>query len=285
MSLSHAIAGYLDTHEYPRLFFKSPKLARLVQFVNRATTLRNWYVSRELRSLVAHMPNDFSMLDAGCGMGDFSIQVARMRPDARILGVDFGAESVRLADLLVRDQGLSNVRFESEDLVRLEKPHQFDLILCNAVLQSIQEDGQVLKNFHTALRQGGSLLLYVPVHYKRYLPGFARLEEKYLSGCFYGYANGFSHHHHTSDEIRSKLAFHRFHILKESYAYGFTGALSFEMYSLLLICLKTLPVWITPATVFLYAVLLYPLQLLLMLLDFSTARTKGNGFLVVARKA
>ena len=285
MSLSHAIAGYLDTHEYPTVFFKAPKLARFMQFVNRATTLRNWYVSRELGSLVAQVPQGFKMLDAGCGMGDFSMWVAKKRPDARILGVDFGAESVKLADLLARDQGLSNVRFESEDLVRLEKPQQFDLILCNAVLQSVREDEQVLVNFNKALLPGGTLMLYVPVQFKRYFPGFARLEEKYLSGCFYGYARGFSHHRYTSDEIRSKLTYHQFHIVKESFAYGFTGAVSFEMYSLLLICLKTLPVWITPAIVLLYTMLLYPLQLLLMLVDFITTRTKGNGFLVVARKA
>jgi len=284
VSLSHAIAGYLDTHEYPHVFFKAPKLARFIQFVNRATTLRNWYVSKELGGLVAQMPQGFMMLDAGCGMGDFSMWVAKRRPDARILGVDFGAESVKLADLLARNQGLSNSRFESEDLVQLEKPQQFDLILCNAVLQSIREDEQVIVNFHKALRPGGSLLLYVPVHYKRYLPGFARLEEKYLSGCFYGYASGFSHHRHTSDEIRSRLTTHQFQIVKETFTYGFTGALSFEMYSLLLICLKTLPVWITPAAVLLYTMLLYPLQLLLMFVDFITARKKGNGFLVIAKK-
>jgi len=278
------VAEYLDSHEYPTIFYNYPWLIRPLQWMSMLVTLRNWYVLRRLREACNRMKQGFSMLDAGCGLGDFTIHCAKNYSDSQVVGLDFSESTVRLAKRISETMKLDNIVFIKEDLPHYHPKERFDVILCNAVLQSIQDDERVLQNLADALKRGGELLLYTPVRYKRYIPFFDTLECKYLDKFFYRYTNGFSHHRYSVDEVIRNVVACGLGIEREEFAYGLCGGIAFEIYSLFLILFKTLPTWLLFVVVPLYAVLVFPFQFLLMLIDYSLIRNRGNGLLLLARK-
>ncbi|HLF20190.1 MAG TPA: class I SAM-dependent methyltransferase [Bacteroidota bacterium] len=286
MKLANAttVAEYLDTHEYPPIFYNYPWLIRPLQWFTMFITLRNWYVLRRLREVCNRTQQGFSVLDAGCGLGDFSIHCARNYVGSRVMGLDFSESAVRLAKRISETMKLDNIVFIKEDLSYFHPKEQFDVILCNAVLQSIQDDERALQNLAEALKRGGELLLYTPVRYKRYIPFFDTLEGKYLDKFFYRYTNGFSHHRYSADDVVRKVLACGMGIERAELAYGLCGGIAFEIYSLFLILFKTLPTWLMFPVVPLYAVLVLPFQFLLMLIDYSMIHTRGNGLLLLARK-
>ena len=278
------VSEFLDSHQYPSMFFRHTWMVRLVQWFNMAVTLRNWYINRALSRILGLLGQRFSMLDAGCGLGEFALQYTSRFPDSSVLGPEISVANIELASSLARRSNLRNIVFEERDLTKFQPKNEFDLILCGAVLQSIQEDERVLSNLANALKTGGFLLIYTPVRYRRYFPHFAALEEKYLDRFFYRYGNGFSHHRYSASEVTSKIRKTGLNILLEEFSYGFCGAIAFEVYSLFLILLKRLPSALLLALVPVYAVLVFPFQLVLMVLDYVIPRNEGNGILVLARR-
>ncbi len=278
------ISQLLDWHDYPALFYRFPILVRCVYTVNHILTLRNWYVRRALRKIEKSQSVGFSFLDAGCGMGEFALGVAKRHSHARVEGIDFTASNEPLANLIAKSMNLTNIKFYQGDLTGLRADRQYDLILCNSSLQFIKEDSLALHNLYTALKRTGVLLLYVPVTYRRYLPWSETLERKYLSDFYYKYHDDFLMHRYTSDEVLRKIQQEGFNIRSTEYAYGVCGAIAFELYSLILVGVKRFPIIWTILLVIIFACIVFPIQLLLMLIDFIIPKSIGNGVLIAAVK-
>ena len=279
------ISGYLDTHEYPAKLFEIPGLVRLLQWINGIVTLRNWYVRKFLRRTISSLPRNFTLLDAGCGMGDYTFYCAKHFPDSTVVGVDDSNSSIQIANTVARNIGLRNVTFLKEDLMHLVLSRRFDVVLCNSVLHSIQEDELVLRNLSRILGDDGKLVLYVPVRHKRYLPKFERLEERHLTRFFHRYSDEFGYHKYSKEEIKSKMERNGLAVEEQYFSYGVFGGVAFELYSLLLVLMKKLPSSLFAVVAVCYAITVFPVQLILMLLDFITPKREGNGTLIIARRA
>jgi ubiquinone/menaquinone biosynthesis C-methylase UbiE len=285
MEKNKTLTQYLDLHEYPKVFYRYPILVRCIYVINFILTLRNWYVYRILRKLEKEQKEGFSFLDAGCGMGEFAIGVARRQRKSHVIGVDFTITNAPLANRLAQSLNLKNVNFLQADLTTFFTEEKYDLILCNSTLQFIQEDENALQRLSAAMDQYAVIILYVPVHYRRYFPWSESWEKKYLSDFFYKYHIEFLMHKYTDDDIRKKLNNHGFTICTLQYAYGTCGAIAFELYSMLLVVMKQLPFSLAILLIVVYACLVFPIQLFLMLCDFLGSNRTGNGLLIVAKKA
>jgi 2-polyprenyl-3-methyl-5-hydroxy-6-metoxy-1,4-benzoquinol methylase len=282
--VSKKITQYLDQHEYPRLFFRFPLIVRLVYAVNYILTLRNWYVKRALQKLERKQSSGFLFLDAGCGMGDYALGVAKRNSHAHVLGIDFTVSNISLAKHIAQSMNLPNIEFSVGDLAALGTDNRYDLILCNSVLQFIKEDTRALRNLHDMLKPTGTLILYVPVRYYRYFKYSEVIERKYLSDFFYKYHNDFLMHRYTEDKVCEKIRQEGFNIRSSEHAYGACGALAFELYSFILVLVKKLPVVVSLPVAVLYAFVVFPIQLLLMIEDYLLPHSIGNGLLIVAEK-
>src|SRR4051794_6946184 len=62
-----------------------------------------------------------SILDAGCGSGVFSYELAKRHPSAAVLGVELEQGLVDRANEVARRGGLTNVRFEQGDVTKLDR--------------------------------------------------------------------------------------------------------------------------------------------------------------------
>src|SRR4029078_3753826 len=55
-----------------------------------------------------------------------------------------------------------NVRFEVQDLTKYVNQNSYDLVVCVDVMEHIEEDVQVFKNFYASMKQGAMLVISTP---------------------------------------------------------------------------------------------------------------------------
>jgi ubiquinone/menaquinone biosynthesis C-methylase UbiE len=102
---------------------------------------------------------DATVLDAGCGTGEFARRVAAAWPRAEVLGVDVIDASLERARAQCAAFG-PRVRFERRSVFELGLPaRSFDLVACRHVLQSIPRVREALAELARVTRPGGRLHL------------------------------------------------------------------------------------------------------------------------------
>ena len=102
------------------------------------------------------------VLDAGCGMGWFSLLLARDY-GAKVTGVDIDPEWTCKAAELADSCGCE-ATFENRDLLSLGDDYveQYDGVVALDLLEHIEEDEQLLSVFASVSRPGAFLVLAVP---------------------------------------------------------------------------------------------------------------------------
>ena len=98
------------------------------------------------------------ILDAGCGTGYKSLELAIANPGARVVGIDLSEDSVELAKKRLAFHGVDNVEFHSmplEDLQNLGM--KFDYINADEVLYLIPDPIAGLKAMRSVLKPEGIL--------------------------------------------------------------------------------------------------------------------------------
>jgi len=109
------------------------------------------------------------ILDAGCGPGVFTMELAKRHPAAVVVGIDIDPGSVARAAEIARRAGIRNCRFQVGDVTALQFRDEFDLVVSVDNLEHIHDDVGALVNLCQALRSGGRLVLHTPNYYRRWL--------------------------------------------------------------------------------------------------------------------
>jgi len=100
--------------------------------------------------------------DAGSGRGCFTVHLARLFPEAEVIGFDLDAGQVERNNAIVRRVGLSNCRFAVQDVTRIPAREVYDFILSADNLEHLEDDRAQCGVFFRALRPGGRILFHVP---------------------------------------------------------------------------------------------------------------------------
>jgi 2-polyprenyl-3-methyl-5-hydroxy-6-metoxy-1,4-benzoquinol methylase len=101
-------------------------------------------------------PSDRVILDAGCGSGYKALALAYANPGAKIVGIDFSEESVKLARTRLEYHRIENVQFEAmaiEDIASLGM--EFDYINCDEVLYLLPDPEAGLAALKSVLKPKG----------------------------------------------------------------------------------------------------------------------------------
>jgi ubiquinone/menaquinone biosynthesis C-methylase UbiE len=122
-----------------------------------------------------------AILDVGCGPGQWTFAAAILNPEALVVGVDMDEVFLDFAIKYARDNTIKNCKFlkESyENLTRLFQPESFDVVMCNSVIQYINEK-KAFQIFSCLLKKKGILIMFYnhgPGYYlKRLLLGIRNL--------------------------------------------------------------------------------------------------------------
>ncbi len=258
----------------------NPLFRRVMFLLRFITQLRSWYIVRELRTLL----NDSgagSMLDAGCGYGEYSYYVASRHPELSLTSLEVDPKLAADFKTFAGRAGLSHVRVVSRDVLDLDENGAYDVILCGSVLEHIEDDERALKKLTESLRPGGAMIIYVPTEPKRILPYFRRMEgraNKRAGGSQFGHVRDY-----TREEIERKIASAGLAMRKGVDTYGFFGALAYEiLYTFLPHSSRfSRRHWLILP---LYFLLLHPFVMILMLIDLNRGNRGGNGFMGVAQR-
>ena len=93
-----------------------------------------------------------SVLDVGCGTGEFTRRVAEVFPQARVVGVDLIEEHLALA----RRHDNPRITYQQADAFELPfETGSFDLVVCRHMLQAIPHAERVLAEMVRVCRKGG----------------------------------------------------------------------------------------------------------------------------------
>jgi enediyne biosynthesis protein CalE5 len=119
-------------------------------------------VSERLLEL-ARMDYGHKVLDLACGYGEPSVTAAlKIYPSGSVLGVDISKGLLSIAKKRARAYGLTNIRFEQENIENIELPKSyFDSALCRWGLMFFQDIESTMKKVHDCLASGGRFAVAV----------------------------------------------------------------------------------------------------------------------------
>jgi SAM-dependent methyltransferase len=162
------------------------------------------------------------ILDAGCGSGVFTFELAKRHPDAQVLGVEVEPDLVERANEIARRAGLANCRFEQGDVTKLDFDERFDLVLSVDNFEHVEDDVGAMRALRQALRPGGRLVAHVPGYERRWLLFGRRVNFDVPGHVRPGY---------HADDLVDKLTDAGFEVTGHQYTYGwletFTNNISY----------------------------------------------------------
>ncbi len=105
------------------------------------------------------LASGIDVLDVGCGSGRAVLLMAKAFPNSRFKGYDLSEEGTAGAQQLADSRGLSNARFQVNDVVTLNEPAQYDFITAFDAIHDQAHPDRVLEGIAKALRPGGTYLM------------------------------------------------------------------------------------------------------------------------------
>jgi trans-aconitate 2-methyltransferase len=97
---------------------------------------------------------DEVVLDAGCGSGELTAELAARVPDGRVFAVDGSPRMAELARERLGDRATVWV----SDLLELEVPEPVDVVFSAATFHWIADHDTLFRRLHAALKPGGRLV-------------------------------------------------------------------------------------------------------------------------------
>ena len=237
--------------------------------------LRSWYVRNELRALRKKFGEDeITIYDAGSGFGQYTYFMARKLSPCKILSVDLKEDWIEDNKEFFSNRNFKNVIFNIEDLTKIDHQDKFDLIVCVDVMEHIEKDELVFKNYFNALKNNGYLLINSPsVH------GGSDVHDDTDESFIGEHArDGYSR-----EELESKLHRLGFETYQSKYTYGYWGDKAWRLgikYPMLLLNISKLFFIVLPV----YYLVTFPFTFLMMFADYSTNNKIGSGINFIAKK-
>ena len=197
-----------------------------------------------------------SILDAGCGGGDYILNLAQKHPESTLTGIEINPIQYQACQTKKQDLKLDNVNFILGDLTEPIASNKYDFSYSIDVLEHIENDKLALTNIHNALKKGGKFLLHVPLveeHIFQKIKNMPKQEDHVRDG-------------YDVDDLLCKLTDVGFQIEQKKYTFSrYKGALAWELYKM-------------------YPYITHPIVMVLGFLDVFTPNKSGGGALIIAEK-
>ncbi len=264
------------------IFNRAPWLRKLFYNLLDMLLLRSWHIRKELRSWENLVNGDQIILDAGSGFGQYVYYLSKRHRNWQITGVDVKQEQIDDCNRFFSKINFNNTKFEFGDLTKLNKKEDYNLILCVDVMEHIEEDELVLKNYFNALKPGGMLLISTPsdkggsdVHHHDH--------DEYVNNGEHSFIDEHVRDGYGVDDMKEKMERAGFTKTRIYYQYGKPGKIGWRLsmkYPIIMLNTSYLFFIILP----LYYIITYPFVLILNWIDTKTNHKTGTGLIAVAWK-
>jgi 2-polyprenyl-3-methyl-5-hydroxy-6-metoxy-1,4-benzoquinol methylase len=261
-------------HSIDKVISRIPLIKKLFFRIIDIHLLRTWHIHRLIRSEVSRFKGKFTVLDAGCGFGQYSYFFLRKYPGCNVKGVDISEDHIVRAGDFFKSCGYTNCDFSTADLTKFSNKEAFQVVISVDVMEHILEDEMVFRNFHESMAKGGVLIINTPSD----KGGSDAHEEHHGSFIDEHVRNGYS-----PAEITEKLTKAGFTNIETKYTYGTPGRISWILsmkYPITLLNISKVFFILLPF----YFLITYPFCLILNYLDTIQSHAEGTGLLVRAEK-
>ena len=131
---------------------------------------------------------DVRLLDAGCGTGRWSLELAARRPHWSVVGLDIDPQALQEAESAKARLGLRNVSFVHSDFREFKSTAGFDVVLSVSSVHYLVASGEaetLFDQFSRWLAPGGRLMILAPRRTEAalFVPGLPRPEYKGISSA------------------------------------------------------------------------------------------------------
>jgi len=279
-----------------KVFNTTPLLRILFYKMLDLLLLRAWHVRKEIRAWASgqadpgqnnkpekknHNPGDPEplpkkyILDAGSGFGQYTWFMSGLNRFWFVDAVDVKDEQIADCNAFFARAGRRNVLFEKADLTKFVKPDRFDFILSVDVMEHIEDDEAVFRNFYDSLTQQGMVLISTPSD-----QGGSDVHDHDEEDSFIG--------EHVRDgynmiDITEKLKRAGFRRTEARYTYGTPGKIAWRLsmkYPILMLNMSKLFFILLPF----YYLITFPFALILNRADTMLSHHTGTGLIVKAWK-
>jgi len=258
-----------------RFFTKSLFLRIAFYFLLDLLLLRAWHIKRAIKKSETRLAEDASVLDAGSGFGQYTWRMSTLQKKWKIKGIDINNSQVEECnDFFIRAGRSDRVTFETGDLTALVESDKYDLIITVDVMEHIEDDELVFRNFYKSLKNNGILLISTP-------------SDKGGSDVHHQEERSFIDEHvrdgYGKEEITGKLKAAGFNNVNVSYTYGKAGSISWNLSMKLPVRMlnKSHIFFIILPFYYLFA---FPVSFFLNIIDLNSRHKTGTGLLVTAEK-
>ena len=264
------------------VFNSSPAMRKLFYLLLDLLLLRSWHIRKALRKWSAGVNGPQNILDAGSGFGQYEYYMAKKHRDWTIKAVDVKEEQIEDCNNFFGRIGFDNVKFEVGDLTKFDEPDTYDMILCVDVMEHIEEDELVFRNYCSSLKKGGMLLVSTPsdqggsdVHHHDH--------DDYVNDGTHSFVDEHVRDGYGIEEIERKMKNAGFSKTDVSYQYGKPGKIGWRLsmkYPIIMLNKSYLFFVILPF----YYLLTYPFVLILNWMDVKGNHKTGTGLVAKAWK-
>lgn len=258
-------------YQYPRIFYKVPHLIRVIYGLNYLTQLRKWHIMQAWMQMLEKRKPDFTAIDIGSGEGQYIIPFCKTYPSAQFFALDNRTSN----ELFINAFKIKNLKSICLDIEKSAPETKADLAICIGVMPYLENDEAALLNIHHSLKDNGQFLLYLPINGHHVTSIYPYIFNRYAQ---YESVNN-RRRVYQEREILSKLEAAGFRLTKKTYTFGYAGKLSHELTNSCTTLIFSAP-WLLKIIAGLLLVVLFPFILLLMIIDFNTIKSTGNGVLL-----
>lgn len=131
-------------------------LKNLLGEVNIGHRARRDHFFKEVKSLNIGK----EILDAGCGTGEYILELRNKYPNSIFEGIELSSE--KTIQLTNQIKHFKNVKIIHGSLTDFSVRERYDFIYCIDVLEHIKEDKKAITNLCVALKPSGTLYIHVP---------------------------------------------------------------------------------------------------------------------------
>ncbi len=245
-----------------------PALRKVFYKMLTCLILRQQYVFRLIGDLFPNKNEKLKMYDAGGGYLQYTDYVLSNYSKSNVFAVDIKDNYIEEYYSYIRgSEKESRFNHHCADLQDFTPNQDFDLIIAIDILEHIENDKAVLKNFFKVLNPEGKLIISTPSTFDE---AAAFTEEHVRPG-------------YDLADLLEKLETSGFTIDKAKYTYGKYGAYYWKL------AMKTPLLMLQKSNAFflvlpLYYLITFPIFHILMKIDQKVNNPIGNGLLVVASK-